>query len=284
MIQGLALSGGQKQRVGIARAVYANGDVQIFDDPLSSLDSHVGHRVFENVLLNAPKGKTRVIVTHAIHVLPKVDYVFTITDGRIGEHGTYAELMAANGGFASLVRQFGKQEAEHMERTTPDPGATLAIAKMQATNTNTAIMSSEERNIGAVSGDVYAEYLKAGNGMVFLPLLFVTLLFVQALSISSSYWLVWWQADHFHRDQSFYVCPPLLSSIVILHNIDDHICSHRHRSRRPNQSFRHDIYFVYSGRVENPLCFGNDPRHACSHVILRKHSIGPYHDQIRQGY
>lgn len=39
------ISGGQKQRVSMARAVYSNSDVYIFDDPLSALDTHVGREV-----------------------------------------------------------------------------------------------------------------------------------------------------------------------------------------------------------------------------------------------
>ena len=39
------ISGGQKQRVSMARAVYSNSDVYIFDDPLSALDAHVAQQV-----------------------------------------------------------------------------------------------------------------------------------------------------------------------------------------------------------------------------------------------
>ena len=48
------LSGGQKQRVSLARAVYCNSDVYLFDDPLSAVDAHVGKHIFENVV--GPKG------------------------------------------------------------------------------------------------------------------------------------------------------------------------------------------------------------------------------------
>ena len=43
--RGVNISGGQKQRVSLARAVYSNSDVYIFDDPLSALDAHVAHQV-----------------------------------------------------------------------------------------------------------------------------------------------------------------------------------------------------------------------------------------------
>jgi ABC-type multidrug transport system fused ATPase/permease subunit len=43
--RGVNISGGQKQRVSMARAVYSNSDVHIFDDPLSALDAHVARQV-----------------------------------------------------------------------------------------------------------------------------------------------------------------------------------------------------------------------------------------------
>lgn len=43
--RGVNISGGQKQRVSLARAVYSNSDVYIFDDPLSALDAHVARQV-----------------------------------------------------------------------------------------------------------------------------------------------------------------------------------------------------------------------------------------------
>lgn len=43
--RGVNISGGQKQRVSMARAVYSDSDVYIFDDPLSALDAHVARQV-----------------------------------------------------------------------------------------------------------------------------------------------------------------------------------------------------------------------------------------------
>jgi ABC-type taurine transport system ATPase subunit len=51
-------SGGQKQRVSIARAVYANADVVLLDDPLSAVDAHVGQSLFEQCIRYVAKGHT----------------------------------------------------------------------------------------------------------------------------------------------------------------------------------------------------------------------------------
>lgn len=48
--KGINLSGGQKQRISLARAVYANADIYMLDDPLSAVDSHVGKHIFDNVI------------------------------------------------------------------------------------------------------------------------------------------------------------------------------------------------------------------------------------------
>ncbi|XP_056844454.1 ABC transporter C family member 12-like [Raphanus sativus] len=48
---GVNISGGQKQRMSMARAVYSNSDVYIFDDPLSALDAHVAQQVFNLFIL-----------------------------------------------------------------------------------------------------------------------------------------------------------------------------------------------------------------------------------------
>jgi len=43
------------------------------DDPLSALDAHVKKKIFEKVLCEELEGKTRILVTHALDCLPKVD-------------------------------------------------------------------------------------------------------------------------------------------------------------------------------------------------------------------
>ena len=56
--RGINLSGGQKQRISLARALYADKDVYLLDDPLSAVDIHVGRHIFTEYLTKALKGKT----------------------------------------------------------------------------------------------------------------------------------------------------------------------------------------------------------------------------------
>ncbi|KAM9012499.1 multidrug resistance-associated protein 1 isoform 6-T7 [Ara ararauna] len=110
--KGVNMSGGQKQRVSLARAVYCNADVCLFDDPLSAVDAHVGKHIFENVI--GPKGilknKTRVLVTHAINYLPQMDTILVMSDGEISEMGSYQELLKQDGAFAEFLRTYANTE------------------------------------------------------------------------------------------------------------------------------------------------------------------------------
>ncbi|OQR70921.1 multidrug resistance-associated protein 1-like, partial [Tropilaelaps mercedesae] len=92
--KGVNLSGGQRQRISLARAVYHDADLYLLDDPLSAVDAHVATDLFENVI--GPQGllrkKTRVLVTHSIAVLPYVDRVVLMDEGRISRVGTFHDL------------------------------------------------------------------------------------------------------------------------------------------------------------------------------------------------
>lgn len=92
--RGITLSGGQKQRVCIARAAYNNSDIVLLDDPLSAVDAHVGRHLLQQCILAGPlAGRTRVLVTHHLDVLPSADYILVMDSdgsmGRIVQQGTY---------------------------------------------------------------------------------------------------------------------------------------------------------------------------------------------------
>ncbi|XP_021513222.1 multidrug resistance-associated protein 1 isoform X3 [Meriones unguiculatus] len=112
--KGVNLSGGQKQRVSLARAVYCNSDIYLFDDPLSAVDAHVGKHIFEKVVgpTGLLKNKTRILVTHGISYLPQVDVIIVMSGGKISEMGSYQELLDRDGAFAEFVRTYASAEQD----------------------------------------------------------------------------------------------------------------------------------------------------------------------------
>lgn len=90
--KGINLSGGQKARVAIARAVYENSDIILLDDPISALDAHVGKTVMKKCIVKFLKGKTRILVTHAIQYLKYCDEIIYMSGGSIAWKGNYSNL------------------------------------------------------------------------------------------------------------------------------------------------------------------------------------------------
>ncbi|KZT07645.1 P-loop containing nucleoside triphosphate hydrolase protein [Laetiporus sulphureus 93-53] len=207
--RGISLSGGQKQRINICRALYVGADIQIYDDPFSALDAHVGRAVFQNVFLGAAQGRTRVLVTHALHFLPQVDFIYTIVDGHISEAGTYAELMAAEGEFARFAREFGAKEEEEEEEEEAVEEEVGEEKEMGGHETKSGpgvtMMQTEERNTGSVSARVYRRYLAAGKGGIILPLLIASIALLQGAQVMSSYWLVYWEEVKWPYGSGFYM-------------------------------------------------------------------------------
>jgi len=75
--------------------VYARPDVALLDDPLSAVDAHVAHHIFEHAILGELKGATRVLVTHQVDLaIGRADYVVFIEKGSVVEHGARADLEA----------------------------------------------------------------------------------------------------------------------------------------------------------------------------------------------
>ncbi|KAJ1981339.1 hypothetical protein H4R34_002105 [Dimargaris verticillata] len=112
--KGINLSGGQKARVSLARAVYARADVYLLDDPLSAVDAHVGQHIVKHVLgpQGLLKGRARILVTHAIHVLDQANRIVMLRNGCIAEQGSFADLMAHRGEVFKLVGEFGDSASQ----------------------------------------------------------------------------------------------------------------------------------------------------------------------------
>ncbi|XP_046652903.1 ATP-binding cassette sub-family C member 5-like [Daphnia pulicaria] len=110
--RGINLSGGQRQRVAMARAIYANRDIYLLDDPLSSVDSHVGNHIFNYCIRGALKDKTVIFVTHQLQYLSQCDEVIFMDRGRILDQGRHVDLMKQNERYGSLIHAFLHDENE----------------------------------------------------------------------------------------------------------------------------------------------------------------------------
>lgn len=116
--RGVTLSGGQKARVGLARAVYSNADIFLLDDPLSAVDTKVGGKLFESCILGELSGRVRLLATHQLQYLSKVDRIAVLEKGSITHLGGYEELRekGAFHGIVELSEPNDKETARSLEK------------------------------------------------------------------------------------------------------------------------------------------------------------------------
>ncbi|XP_069125383.1 multidrug resistance-associated protein 1-like [Argopecten irradians] len=172
--KGINLSGGQKQRVSLARAVYQDADIYLLDDPLSAVDSHVGKHIFDEVI--GPNGllreKTRVLVTHGIGFLPKVDLIVVLVNGQISEVGSFQELIGHPGAFAEFLKNYLTEELDNED----------------------VDLDLEEIEGGIVKMSVFLSYLRS-VGPILSCIIILFYILYNITSVYSNIWLSEWSND-----------------------------------------------------------------------------------------
>jgi len=99
---GLALSGGERQRIAIARALYKNPEILIFDEATSSLDSLAEKQVKETLRNFTLSGKTVIVIAHRLSTIQDADQIVVLRQGTVAESGNHRELLDLNGEYQRL--------------------------------------------------------------------------------------------------------------------------------------------------------------------------------------
>lgn len=119
--RGVTLSGGQRQRISLSRAILADPDVLILDDTLSAVDSKTEGRI--RSAMSARHGRrTTLIIAHRLSTLAHADRILVLTEGRVREHGTHAELVNRGGPYARLWKLQSTFESELAADMVPGRG------------------------------------------------------------------------------------------------------------------------------------------------------------------
>ncbi|MFS0861111.1 ABC transporter ATP-binding protein [Fredinandcohnia sp. 179-A 10B2 NHS] len=109
---GTNISGGQKQRLSIARAIYKNPEIYLFDDSFSALD-YKTDRVLRSRLKKEIENATSIIVAQRIGTIIDADRIIVIDEGEVVGIGTHQELMRTCGVYQEIAySQLSKEELE----------------------------------------------------------------------------------------------------------------------------------------------------------------------------
>ncbi|KAK8938736.1 ABC transporter C family member 3 [Platanthera zijinensis] len=206
--RGINLSGGQKQRIQIARALYQDADIYLFDDPFSVVDTHTGPHLFKECLLGILVSKTVKYVTHQIEFLPSVDLILVMKEGKITQRRKYNDIITSGSDFMELVgahkdalsvlddMELANDNSTHINKDS------LHEANEEAKNVENSkfeeieiqkgqLVQEEEREKGKVGFWAYWKYIKTAYKGILVPLILIAQIFFQVLQIGSNYWIAW---------------------------------------------------------------------------------------------
>lgn len=97
----------------------------ILDDVLSAVDAHVGQFIFHEGIRNGLAGKTRVLVTHQLHLLPFFDKIIILHNGGIKAIGNYVELQQSGVDIQAYIPQQDEAEGADKEETAEKSSAAV---------------------------------------------------------------------------------------------------------------------------------------------------------------
>jgi ATP-binding cassette subfamily B protein len=101
--RGQKLSGGQRQRLALARAILKNPPILILDEATSAVDNET-EAAIQRSLDIVSRNRTTIVIAHRLSTIRHADCIHVMESGEIIESGTHDQLLALNGGYASLWR------------------------------------------------------------------------------------------------------------------------------------------------------------------------------------
>ena len=190
--KGANLSGGQKARLALARCLYSDADIFLFDDPLSALDAYVGMNIFNNVILDYLKGKTIIVVTHALQYISHMDKIIYMKNGEINWYGPSSQLKS---------QTFFKEFTKNIENTKEgeNGGEENEHKRVKVTNSLDTtdneiirITKDEEQKEGSISLHTWIIFFLYSGGVMFLIYTIFTNVAWKGCEIIGDYFLTYW--------------------------------------------------------------------------------------------
>jgi ABC-type multidrug transport system fused ATPase/permease subunit len=232
--RGVNMSGGQKQRINIARGVYSEADIYLIDDALSALDAYVGKKVMDKVFKEKLAGKTRIMVTHYLHLLEEVDKVILIDKGEIKAFGTFEEVRETPyfKDFASSTGKKNIEEVEEKEEEGMEEKQEEELSKVEeqeetvnekvenendkaVDKKNAGKLTEEEKRDTGMAGLSYYVYYARSAGCMLSICCCLFYAFSIVFTMGCDWWVGQWAEDAYKLDRDTYVLVYFFLAIVL---------------------------------------------------------------------
>jgi len=237
--RGVTLSGGQKARLSLARALYAQSDIYLLDDPLSAVDSRVGRIIFERAIKGFLKDKTVILVTHHLNYAKEADKVIMMDGGKIEAEGKFKDLLNMELDLLEVFAQGKEGQSQSLENLESSNRSSSYQAKSSIWGKKSSGYKSLEESLSlneieqpavqeestTVSKQTYFTYIKQSNSPKTAFLLLALFASSQALIIAFSKYLGYWAqlqyeanflAEKANSSSTFSHAPHILVCILLL--------------------------------------------------------------------
>ncbi|KYQ47297.1 Multidrug resistance-associated protein 4 [Trachymyrmex zeteki] len=195
--RGTALSGGQRARINLARAVYRDTDIYLFDDPLSAVDTHVGRHLFNECMNNYLRNKTRILVTHQLQYLKQCDYIVILNNGQIEDEGTFTALQEKHATFLEILmrtEEVNEKMKEPLKINANSMSDVTQNGNVNNEDTEKAEPQETEELLakGSLSKFIYWKYLRSGASIIMIVCFLFCTILGQIGSNGCDYWVGYW--------------------------------------------------------------------------------------------
>ncbi|XP_058809479.1 ATP-binding cassette sub-family C member 4-like isoform X2 [Phymastichus coffea] len=188
--KGINLSGGQRARVNLARAIYRDADIYLFDDPLSACDMLVGRKIFQECMKIYLKDKTIILLTHQFQYLEEVDKIVVLSNGVVEATGTLGELQNIGINLVQVM-QVSNEFDKASNRKSDESQLDLDDGELNGIDGKCQTVA-EKKVSGSISAKTYLTYLLAGKNTPLVILVMFMSLMHQLVGSSGDYFLAYW--------------------------------------------------------------------------------------------
>ena len=184
------ISGGQRARIALARAIYKDADIYLFDDPISSVDTYISMKIFHQAIVNLLKDKTRVFVTHDTRNLKYSSRVIVMNHFQVEFDGNY-EQFSGKEEYKDIIN-----ENSHPEKKDLKINKDITEIKGEYfTNKDDSfgrLLRDEDQVHGKVTWRLYDLFFRIQGGyFLFLILIILTLSIVVSNAVGKDFVSSW---------------------------------------------------------------------------------------------
>ena len=192
------ISGGQRARISLARAIYKDADIYLFDDPIPAVDPFVSIKIFHQAIVKFLSNKTRIFVTHDTRNLKNSSRIIVMENFQIEFNGTYDEF-SKNEKYKYIID-------ENKENKGSSSNSDISNIKGEYfTNKDDSfgrLLKDEDQVAGKVTLNIYNKFFKIFGGYIFFIILIILSICIQVSSVLGKLFVTKWTKNAEKDDES----------------------------------------------------------------------------------